>query len=161
MPPVVRKDGKFQNGVEGGEVKASLKAEMSFHTSLISSPAMVWLVMVSHHFNQTSRIFLSSEMFFTFSQRSDLEILLLRWIAPNFVIEQLSPATKLLCWLRILLKKILFLFVILPTNTHYMSLNSFILESSYFPKSKYWYLESELNICSVLFENWNFCKFPL
>ena len=23
MPPVVRKDGKFQNGVEGGEVKAS------------------------------------------------------------------------------------------------------------------------------------------
>ena len=67
MPPVVRKDGKFQNGVEGGEVKASLKAEMSFHTSLISSPAMVWLVMVSHHFNQTSRIFLSSEMFFTFS----------------------------------------------------------------------------------------------
>ena len=43
MPPIVRKDGKFQNGVEGGEVKASLKAEMSFHTSLISSPAMVWL----------------------------------------------------------------------------------------------------------------------
>ena len=79
-------------------------------------------------------------MFFTFSQRSDLEILLLRWIAPNFVIEQLSPATKPLCWLRITLKKIFVIVTLLLNNS--LLLPSCSVDSEYRPKKSFSFLWS-------------------
>ena len=146
MPPVVRKDGKFQNGVEGGEVKASLKQKCLF--TLLWSAHLQWfgwfpIILIKH-----SEFFFHQKCFLPFFPKEwswDITLAVNRpklcyWTTLSchqaalltqnntqknlcycyFVIEQLSPVTKLLCWLRISPKKILFIFVIRPTNALYV-----------------------------------------